>query len=141
MFLSRHWLVLGAALLLSACSTSSGPSRGDAVPPPSQTPVGDAAVQSRQIDPASTTGDAKAEAPQASKEKRKSDTEACYSYASANVRNEARLDNDIGAGRGSRNSQVARYSVLTKPVNNYYYQQQQQRLFESCMQHKGYSEQ
>ena len=138
MLLSRQCLALCAALLFSACSTSSGPPRGEAVPPPSQAPVGDGAVQSQEIEPDSTTGNAKAETPQASREKRKSDTEACYNYASANVRNEARLDSDIGAGRGSRNSQFARYSVLTKPVNNYYYQKQQQRLFESCMQHNGY---
>ena len=135
----RFCQMLCAVTLLGACSESSGLGRGDAVPPPSRAPLGDETVQEQELKPAAAKSETEAKTTERSKEQRQSDAEACYSYARANVRNEARLDNDIEAGRGSRNSQVARYSVLTKPVNNYYYQKQEQRLFESCMRQKGYS--
>ena len=140
MHLPYRLLLIGAVLLIGACSSSSGPPRGDAAPPPSDAPFDAGASQGQPSAPAAPKApDSAAPAAAVSEEKRKSDAEACYSYAAASVRNEARLDDDRTAGRGSRNSQVARYSVLTTPVNNYYYQKQQQRLFESCMQQKGYA--
>lgn len=139
MHLPYRTIVLCAMVFLGACSTSTGPPRGDAVPPPSDTPHSDTTAPSLDAAPKTPTEPESAPTTkEATQEKRKSDTEACYSYAAASVRNEARLDHDRTAGRGSRNSQFARYSVLTNPMNNYYYQKQQQRLFEACMQQKGY---
>ena len=129
---------LAVALMVSACASSKGLPGGEAVPPPSQAPSGDETTGAATGTSVRTGAASTPVSPEAAQAKRKSDTEACYSYALANVRNEARLDDDIAAGRRSRNSQNGRYTVLTRPVNNYYYQRQQERLFENCMQQRGY---
>lgn len=74
-----------------------------------------------------------------SEEQSLTDSDACYRYANAQVAKDIRIDRDIDAARGVRNSLFEQNGNLDRRVDAYYYNNERVARFESCMRSRGYS--
>ncbi len=74
-----------------------------------------------------------------SQEEGLADSDACYSYANAQVSKDIRIDRDIDAARGDGASFFQRSGDLDRGVDAYYYENQRVYRFESCMRSRGYT--
>ena len=66
------------------------------------------------------------------------DSDSCYSYANAQVAKDIRIDQDINAARGVRNSFFEQSGSLDRRVDAFYYDNARVRRFEGCMRSRGY---
>jgi hypothetical protein len=71
-------------------------------------------------------------------EQKRADIEACYSFATAQIANDVRIDKDIDAARDQVNSYQYRFDNLTRQVDGHYYSKQRITRFGNCMLSKGY---
>ncbi len=137
--------LLMSAVLLTGCASGSTPPSGDTEPPdvsavgaPVLPPpgIGDAPAGGAEKDrPAAPGGWSK---PGVTGEQKRADIEACYSFATAQIANDVRIDSDIGAARDQVNSYQYRFDNLTRQVEGHYYSKQRISRFGDCMLSKGY---
>ncbi len=140
-------LLIGG-VLLSGCGSGSKPPPSDAEPPdvskvgapsfPALPPPG------YGDDPADVSGADRSAAsggwskPGVTGDEKRADMDACYSFATAQVANDVRIDNDIGAARDQVNSYQFRFDNLNRQVDGHYYSRQRISKFGQCMRAKGY---
>ncbi len=136
--------LLTGAVLLTGCSSGSRPPSADTEPPdvskvgaPVLPPpdLGDAPSSGGTGRPAAAGGWSKAGV---TGEEKRADIEACYRFATAQIANDLRIDNDIGAARDQVNSYQNRFDNLTRQVDGHYYSKQRTAKFGTCMRSKGY---
>ncbi len=141
---------LAAGLLLTACSGGSLPGRSPAPPPDlsifEPDGKGRSAAETGRDGRARRVGNRDDRAyiggwikPDVTSDQQLADTEACYNYAWAQVKNDIRIDDDIAAARGQRGSEFARLDTVTRQADSYYYRKERIVRLENCMQAKGYS--
>ncbi len=140
-------LLMGTVLLIG-CASESRPPPSDAAPPdvskvgapslPALPPPG------YEDDPAAAGGTDRSAAsggwskPGVTGEEKRADMDACYSFATAQVANDVRIDSDIGAARDQVNSYQYRFDNLNRQVDGHYYSRQRISKFGDCMRAKGY---
>lgn len=139
-----------AALLLTACGGGTVPGSTPA-PPPDLTifepgKAGRTAVVPTKDDSSRRAGGHEDRPhavgwtkPGVTRDEQLADTEACYTFAWAQVDNDIRIDNDIAAARGQSASPYIPLNALTQQADTYYYRKERIVRLENCMQAKGYS--
>ena len=136
--------LLMLAVLLNGCASGSRPPSADTEPPDVSTVgapvlpppgIGDAPAGGGKGRPAASVGWSK---PGVTGEQKRADIEACYSFATAQIANDVRIDNDIDAARDQVNSYQYRFDNLTRQVDGHYYSKQRISRFGDCMLSKGY---